>query len=607
MHATSSGSLKDVLRARAEETPERNAFGFWGEGRVDAWLTYGELDRRARAIAARLQSCVGHGGRALLLFPPGFDYESAFFGCLYANVIAIPAYPPEPARLDRTLPRLQAIITDAQPTVVLTTAALLAFVDPVLQLAPELGSLEWIATDGLDCEDAWIEPTVGPGDVAFVQYTSGSTGVPKGVTLTHGNLLSNSHAIQRAAGFSMETRMVAWVPPYHDMGLIGSIIQPVFTGFPCVQMSPVQFLLRPLRWLQAITHLGATASGAPNFAYDLCARKISNEQKQKLDLSTWDLAYVGAEPVRAETLERFAAAFTTCRFAPRAFYPCYGLAESTLMVTGVTKGAGYRTRLLDNGARAVGMGKLVTGGELRVVDPETQTPVPAGTVGEIWVRSTSVAVGYWNRASDSIETFGVRTRDGAGPFLRTGDLGLLEGDELFVTGRRKELIIVRGRKHFPTDIESTVEQLQFESPHYRAGGCAAFSELIGGEERLCLAVEVERRQAERRAGASPSVERRRGADRRHRPFSYKQGMESVAFQSEDVIRSIRNAVALQHGVEVQHVFLMRPGSIPKTSSGKKQRVQCRELLTGGSRRDVLHAWHAAEPTRSGNSTRIKVA
>jgi acyl-CoA synthetase (AMP-forming)/AMP-acid ligase II len=607
MHGSSWGSLKDVLRVRAEESPERNAFGFWGDGRVDTWLTFGELDRRARAIAARLQSCLGEGGRALLLFPPAFDYESAFFGCLYANVIAIPAYPPEPARLDRTLPRLQAIIADAQPTVVLTTATLLAFVDPVLQLAPELSQLQWIATDGLDCEDAWVEPVVGPGDVAFVQYTSGSTGAPKGVTLTHGNLLHNSEVIRRAAAFTQDTRMVAWVPPYHDMGLIGSIIQPVYTGFTCVQMSPVQFLMRPLRWLQAITHLGATASGAPNFAYDLCTRKISDEQKQKLDLSSWDLAYVGAEPVRAETLDRFAESFAQCKFAPRSFYPCYGLAESTLMVTGVRKGAGYRTRLLDNGARAVSMGPVVTGGELLIVDPDTQTPAPNGTVGEIWVRSSSVAVGYWNRASDSNEAFGVRTRDGAGPFLRTGDLGFLEGGELFVTGRRKELIIVRGRKHFPTDIEATIEQIQFDSPHYRAGGSAAFSEIVGGEERLCLAVEVERRQSERRAGAAPSVERRRGADRRHRPFAYKQGVSSVAFESEDVIRSIRNAVALHHGVEAHHVFLMRPGSIPKTSSGKKQRIQCRELLSGGSRRDVLQAWHAIEPMRSGNSTRIKVA
>jgi acyl-CoA synthetase (AMP-forming)/AMP-acid ligase II len=321
-------SLMDVLRNRAADQPQREAFGWWGERGIESSITYGALDDKARAIGATLQAKAAPRARALLLYPPGFDYVAAFFGCLYGNVIAVPAYPPDPTRLDRTLPRLRAIISDAQATVVLTSSAILSFVAPVLAHAPELAALTWIATDPLTDASGWSPPTLAGDDLAFLQYTSGSTGDPKGVMLSHFNLLENAEVIRRAHDYGEHTRMVAWVPPYHDMGLIGSIIQPVYSGFSCTLMSPMTFLRKPLTWLQAITQKRATSSGAPNFAYDLCARKVTAEQRKKLDLSTWDIAYCGSEQVRKDTLDRFTRTFASCGFRRSAFYPCYGLAEA---------------------------------------------------------------------------------------------------------------------------------------------------------------------------------------------------------------------------------------------------------------------------------------
>jgi acyl-CoA synthetase (AMP-forming)/AMP-acid ligase II len=589
--------FKDVLRARAEEEPERRVFGQWGEGGVEPWTTLGELDRQARAVAARLQSARAAGARVLLLYPPGKDYIAAFYGCLYADVIAVPAYPPDPTRLDRTLPRLRAIVADAQATIVLTTRALLGLVGQLAEHAPDLARLEWLSSDDAEDADAYRDFSGHADAVAFLQYTSGSTGTPKGVKLSHQNLLANSAVIQRAHVYSRDSRMVTWLPPYHDMGLIGSILQPVYTGFSCVHMSPTQFLFKPIRWLEAITATRATTSGAPNFAFDLCAAKVRPEQKATLDLSSWDLAYCGAEPVRADTLDRFAQAFASCGFRRRAFYPCYGLAEGTLIVTGVTKGEGYDVRAGEHGGQpVVGMGRLVTGGELVVVDAARRAPLPDGKIGEIWVRSDSVALGYWNRPEETEQIFTAHLEDGRGPFLRTGDLGFLIAGELYVTGRKKELILVRGQKHFPSDIEATIESTQWSSAHHRAGGCAAFSIEVNGDERLYLVIEIERRQNERRRGQAASHERRRGADRRARPFSYRGESADADLDPELIVRAVRNAVTAIHGVEPYGIFLVRPGSIPKTSSGKKQRVLCREqLLRPGASASVLHVWTLATP------------
>lgn len=550
-------------------------------------MTYATLDERARAIAATLQEKSAPLERALLLYPPGLEYVAAFFGCLYGKLIAIPAYPPDPSRLDRTLPRLRAIIADAQAAVVLTTSAIVALVEPILAHAPELGALEWLATDSLDNGSGWRAPSIDADDLAFLQYTSGSTGSPKGVMLSHRNLLDNSEAIRRAQEYDERSRLVSWVPPYHDLGLIGSIIQPVYSGFVSVLMSPIAFLMKPLRWLQAITRIGATTSGGPNFAFDLCTRKISAGQRQKLDLSTWEMAYCTAEPVRYDTLDRFTRTFADCGFRRDAFCPSYGLAEGTLLVTGVEKGEGFHT----DSTNGVSVGLPVGTGEIAIVDPERRTRCAAGTVGEIWVRGPSVARGYWNRPEETLATFAAHLDGEHGSWLRTGDLGFVQRGDLYVTGRLKELIIVRGLKHSPSDLEATIEKTQWDTPHFRPGGSVAFSADVSGEERLFLVIEVERRQRERRADNLPSVERRRGSDRRRRPFAYRPGAAPVHFDPDAIVRELRNAIAAQHGVEVSGVFLTRPGAIPKTSSGKKQRILCGSLfLDNAHNPDVLYSW-----------------
>ena len=580
-------SFVDVLRSRAQSEPDRPVFGMWGESDIEAWMTFGELDARARAIAVRLMEQVEPGERALLLYAPGFDYVAAFFGCLYAGVIAVPAYPPEPARLERTLPRLQAIIVDAQASTVLTTNALLSLVEEMAAFAPDLRRLRWMGTDTMQGVEGWRAPTLGPDHIAFLQYTSGSTGVPKGVMLSHANLLANSQAIQNAHEYTRESRKVTWLPPYHDMGLIGSILQPVYTGFSCVLLSPIKFLLKPLRWLQAISKTRGTAAGAPNFAFDLCARKVTPEQRQQLDLSSWDLAYCGAEPVRRDTLQRFAERFAESGFRATSFAPCYGLAEGTLIVTGVKKGTGFHVHESD----VVSVGRAVAGGEIAIVDPERQVRLDDGAVGEIWVHNESVARGYWNRPEETQATFGARLDGSSVPgWLRTGDLGFVEGGQLYVSGRLKELLIVRGQKHFPSDIEATIEQSQWEMSHFRPGGSAAVSLVVEGEERLFLIVEVERRQRERRRGGTADVERRNNRDRRRRPHSYRAGAEPSLFEADSVIRSLRSAVTARHGIEVFGVVLVRPGSIPKTTSGKKQRVACKKQFLAPGAPEVLHAW-----------------
>lgn len=605
-------SLTEILRWRGEQQADREAYGEWGDFDVAAWLTYGELDRKARAIGAALQGANAAGERALLLYPPGFEYIAAFFGCLYGNVIAVPAYPPEPTRLDRTLPRLRAIIADARATIVLTTTDILSLVGLVEEHAPELAALNWIATDSLDDADAWKPLATDRETVAFLQYTSGSTGLPKGVVVTHGNLLHNSVAIQKALGSTPDTLKVSWVPPYHDMGLIGCIVQSLFVGFPLVSMSPVAFLLKPFRWLQAISKTRAHISGAPNFALDLCVQKITPEQRARLDLSCWKSLYVSAEPIRRDTLERFAGSFAECGFDRSAFYPTYGLAEATLVVAGGAKGTGFSSTTVDSDeahSEVVSVGRSIApGGEMLIVDPDTCAPLPDGRVGEIWVRSASVARGYWNRIRETDETFNAHTADGAGPYMRSGDLGFMKGDELFITGRRKEVIIVRGRKHFPTDIEDTIEKTNWNTSHYRAGGTAAFSLIDDGDERLCVAVEVERRRRDRRASQKPSEERRRGADRRSRPFAYKATADSSMLDATEVVRAIRRAIANAHGLEPWAVILLRPGAIPKTSSGKKQRVLCRKrYLEDAPHRDVLHVWRANEIIVDSPSKRIRIA
>jgi len=560
-------TLIDLLRWRAVHQPTQQSYTFLLDGEAaEAHLAYAEVDRQARAIGALLQDAGAAGERILLLYPPGLDYVAAFFGCLYAGAVAVPAYPPNPARLERTLPRLQAIVNDAQPLVALTTTPILSMVGLLSSMSPDFQNLRWLATDALPptLADEWRDPAAQPSTLAFLQYTSGSTAAPKGVMLTHANLLHNSALIHRAFAHSTASQGVIWLPPYHDMGLIGGIIQPLYAGFPVTLMSPVDFLQRPLRWLQAISRYRATTSGGPNFAYDLCVRKITPEQRATLDLSSWTVAFNGAEPIRPETLERFAEAFAPCGFRAEAFYPCYGLAEATLIVSGGLAAdqpmvRGFAGAALDEhhvhaitaaspDARVlVGSGKVLADQQIVIADPAHGRVCAPGTVGEIWVRGPSVAQGYWQRTEQTEQTFHARLNGGDGSFLRTGDLGFLWEDELFVTGRLKDLIIIRGRNHYPQDIELTVER---SHPALRPGCGAAVAVEVAGDERLVIVQEVERQ---------------------HRNVDL-----------DVVAGAVRQAVAAAHEVHAYAVVLLKPGGIPKTSSGKVQRHACRSGYLAGT-------------------------
>ncbi|HEY9797281.1 MAG TPA: MupA/Atu3671 family FMN-dependent luciferase-like monooxygenase [Leptolyngbyaceae cyanobacterium] len=552
-------TLVDILRGRTLHQPDQKAFTFLLDGETEeVSLTYRELDLQARAIATSLQNLGASGERALLIYPPGFEFIAAFFGCLYAGVVAVPAYPP---RRNQSLSRLQSIVADAGATIALTTKTVLSNVERQFTQSPTLQALHWLATDNIasDLAQAWHKPAISGDTLAFLQYTSGSTGTPKGVMVTHGNLLHNVQMIQQAMQHTEKSIAVGWLPLFHDMGLMGNVLQPLYLGNPCILMSPVAFLQRPSRWLQAISRYKATTSGGPNFAYELCVSKITNEQRETLDLSTWEVAFNGAEPVRAETLERFATAFEPCGFRREVFYPCYGMAETTLLVCGGLKAAlpvlttvqgdaleehrVVSASQENDGVRTlVGCGQTLLEQQIVIAYPDTLTRCQPNEVGEIWVSGNSVAQGYWNRPEETQTTFRAYLADtGDGPFLRTGDLGFLQEGELFVTGRLKDLIIIRGRNHYPQDIELTLEQ---SHPVLQQGCTAAFSVEVNGEERLVVACEVER------------------TSRRN-------------LELDEVVGAIRKAVSEQHGLEVYGVLLIKPGSIPKTSSGKIQRHACK--------------------------------
>ena len=564
-------TLVHLVRHRAACQPDDIAFTFLVDGENEQiQLTNAELDRQARAIGAWLQSLDLVGERALLLYPPGLEFVAAFFGCLYAGVTAVPVYPP---RRNRSLARIQAIADDAQARVALTTDVVVRLMQPLIHETPHLEALTWLTTDHVPAsmEERWQFPDVHTDTLAFLQYTSGSTGAPKGVMLNHGNLLHNSALIAYAFEHTRSGVGVFWLPSYHDMGLIGGILQPLYVGRPNILMSPVAFLQKPYRWLSAITRFGATTSGGPNFAYDLCVRKVTPEQKATLDLSTWQVAFNGAEPVRADTIERFCEAFAPCGFRREAFYPCFGMAEATLIVSGgfVKKPPvirWYQAAALgqdrvvpaephDPAARAlVGCGNNLPDQEIVIVDPETRTRCPAGRVGEIWVRGPSIALGYWNQPEATEATFRAYLADtGQGPYLRTGDLGFLDDGELFITGRIKDLIIFRGVNIYPQDIEQTAEK---SHPSLLPNAGAAFTVEADGRQRLVLVQEVERR--------------RKG-------------------NFEEVFDAIRRAVSREHELPLDAIVLVHANSIPKTSSGKIQRHACRNGYLEGSLR-VVAQW-----------------
>jgi acyl-CoA synthetase (AMP-forming)/AMP-acid ligase II len=577
-------TLVELVRHRASCQPKDTAFTYLIDGEnQQVHLTYDELDRQARAIGAWLESLGLAGERALLLYPPGLEFIAGFLGCLYAGVVAVPVYPP---RRNRSLVRIQAIADDAQAKVALTTDAVLNRIEAWIDETPHLKQLAWLDTchvpEGMS--QWWRMPDIRGDTLAFLQYTSGSTGTPKGVMLNHTNLVHNSALISHAFEHARAgTGGVFWLPSYHDMGLIGGILQPLYIGRPNVLMSPMTFLQKPYRWLSAITRFGPSTSGGPNFAYELCVRKITPEQRKTLDLSTWRVAFNGAEPVRAETLDRFAETFGPCGFRREAFYPCYGLAEATLIVSGgymteapvirrFDAAALCRDEVLERPAGAdavrnlVGCGGSLPDQRIVIADPETGAIAPAGRIGEIWVRGPSVAQGYWQQPETTEATFRACLEDtGDGPFLRTGDLGFVQNGELFVTGRLKDLIIVRGVNYYPQDIEVTSQN---SHPRLRPDSGAAFTVEKDGGELLVLVHEIER---------------------------HKQGNLDAVFQA------VRRAVVAEYDLNVDVIVLIRAGSVPKTSSGKIQRHACRRGYLEDTL-DVVGQWAAQDMPQSATAT-----
>jgi natural product biosynthesis luciferase-like monooxygenase protein len=583
----SSVTLVSAFRARALARPDAVALVFLkdGDGAGETRVTLGELDALARGVAGTLQRLGAEGERAILLYPPGIEYIAAFFGCLYAGVLAVPAYPPDPSRLQRSLPRLVNICGDSGAKYLLTTSAIAAMGPAISEMTPVLREMSWVASDEVERGAAtrWSMPSMSASDLAFLQYTSGSTGNPRGVMLSHENLLHNIALIRDAAEMEEDSTGVSWLPPYHDMGLIGSILCPLLYGGPLVFMSPLSFLGRPLRWLAAITKYRGVVSGAPNFAFDLCVRRVAPEEVRALDLSSWRVALSGAEPVRQATLEQFARHFAPAGFQSRAFYPCYGLAEATLLVSGGTAGTGASVFAADSEAlkqnRAVrstdpsltipliSCGRAGGGQSVVVVDPSSLAPLPPGSIGELWVAGPSVARGYWARAEESLHTFRAYLADGTGPFLRTGDLGFMREGDISITGRLKDLIIIRGANYYPQDFERTAESAH---PRLRKGCVVAFAFNDGGEERLVVVAEVERRSADRARATVDAAS------------AVSELPAAADFVIADVVAAIREAIAGQHQLQVYAVVLIPPGTLPKTSSGKVQRQGTRAEYMAGT-------------------------
>lgn len=575
-------TLVHRLHRRALEQPEQVAYTFlrYSEAGKQS-LTYRELDRRVRCIGTHLRNMGASGKPVLLLFPSGLDYISAYFGCLYAGAIAVPAYPPHSAR---DFPRIKAIVADSKANIVLTTTDEYAKATRWLKKNPDLALLTWLLTESLDSGEIepWQDSAIDGDTLAFLQYTSGSTTTPKGVMVSHGNLMHNLAAIHAHWKVDETAHPVGvyWLPIFHDMGLIMGILSPLYSGYPVYFMSPADFLQRPLRWLQAISDYRGTFSCAPNFAYELCLRRICPEDLTNLDLSCWEGAGNAAEAVRNDTLERFSQYFFSCGFPQTAFRPGYGLAEATLIVTSGYKGeptyvkaiskqrleAGYVEASSGSEQEVkhlVGCGATMQNQSIVIVDPETLQRRESSQVGEIWVSGPSVAQGYWRRPEETAGAFQAYLTTGEGPFLRTGDLGVFQDENLFVTGRIKDLIILSGRNLYPQDIESTVEHAH---PAIRAGYCVAFSAEQEGEERLIVLAEI---------------------NHRYRPqTTIADEAEYSPLDMQAIIKSVRRAVAEQHEVRVYEVLLLKIGGVLKTSSGKLQRHACRMAFLQGT----LNTW-----------------
>lgn len=580
-------NLVELLRDRVQQHPDRLAFTFLQDGEVEAGqLTYAEVDHQARRIASQMKEWIDPLARVMLVYPyeAGLEFIVAFLGCLYAQVVAVPCHPP---RNQNGLLDLYTRLTDSESTAILTTRSFLPKLKRQLQGdSNPAWSLHWLSTDGqpfggTNQAPDWQMPALSLETPAFLQYTSGSTGQPKGVIVTHDCLWQNQQMLQAAFEHTEATIGLSWLPLFHDMGLIGSVLQALYIGSSSVLMSPIAFVQKPVRWLNAISRYRATTSGAPNFAYDLLCRHVTDSQRDRLDLSSWDVAFCGAEPVREPTIDRFVEKFHACGFRKAAFYPCYGMAEATLFITGGWKAQPPTTLSVDAAAleqnqvipvqsrssstptistqTIVSCGRPWLDTQVMIVHPTTGQPCDTHEIGEIWVTGSGISPGYWQQAEQTNHTFRATLPTREGRFLRTGDLGFLHDNELFVTGRLHDVLVFWGFNHYPQQIEQTVEACH---PGFRANGCAAFAASIAGEDQLVVAQEVERNYRNR-------------------------------LILSEVVETLRWAIFQNHFLDVGAIVLVKPGGLPRTSSGKIQRSRCRQQFLDGNLA-ALEEWRASE-------------
>lgn len=565
-------SLVEVLRFRAATSPQKITCTFLNKESEET-MTYSDLDDHARAIAATLQEQgLKPGDRVLLLFSPGLPLIQAFFGCLYAGCIAVPIYPPAQEKL---LEKAQRIIKNSKPKLVLLTAAHLEFFtgsDP--KTKGSFAQIPCLAVDSIKLTQGnhWHPHHPGKKDIAFLQYTSGSTMHPKGVMVSHGNLLDNLEVMSAAFQANEESILFSWLPPHHDMGLIGYILTPIYKMLPVIMMSPFAFIESPLAWLTNITKYKVTISGSPNFAYDYCLKRIKEEKKQGLDLSSWKIASNAAEPVRKETMEHFYQAFKDYGFRKEAFYPCYGLAEATLLVTCGTPGTHYKTLTLSKDQfqdhrihfaeeNSPGSYVLVSSGNLiqtvKIIDPDTLKPCDIDQVGEIWVHGDSVALGYWEQTEETEHAFHGKIKDDPSnlSYLRTGDLGFIHEEELYVTGRIKDLIILYGKNHYPQDIEYSLTHSVLRP---LLGKCAAFVIQTDQEYELAVVCEIK-----------------------------NEAMDEAA--QDELFNAIFKLTYQTHQLEINRIALIPPQAMPHTTSGKIRRNFCRKYLLDNSL-PVIASW-----------------
>jgi acyl-CoA synthetase (AMP-forming)/AMP-acid ligase II len=549
-------NLIDLVLHQADHCANKTLYTLLPDGEaVTERLTFHDLCQHAKAVAAQIQNYLSAGDRALLLFTSSTDFIKAFFGCIFAGVVAVPLSVPRSRNADTS--EIMRIATNANAKAVITTASLnSAFSLPFQQCNS-------ILLDDVEISHAtvWQPVSSKSNDLLFLQYTSGSTGSPKGVMVSHGNILHNQKLIQQGFGITSDTTVVSWLPHYHDMGLIGGILQPLYAGAQVVLLPPMSFLQKPSRWLQAVSDFQADVSGGPNFAYELCVKRITDEQMKTLDLSCWKVAFNGAERVRAETMERFINKFKHVGFIKRFFYPTYGLAEGTLFVTGSDRSIEPNAIIIDQRSlekNAVEISNdvandyvqtitscgVIKDDQLLVVVDEKQQRCPCGKVGEIWIAGESVSQGYWNNDEKTKEIFDNYLVDGQGPFLNTGDLGFIHQKNLFIVGRSKDLIIINGRNIYPEDIELTAQKSHSSC---KIGGGAAFSIEKNAEEHLVLIQELER-------------------------------TEIKSFNQSEAIQAISKAINQLFNIVVHKIIFVGPHSLPKTTSGKTRRQLIKKIF-----------------------------